>query len=165
VTLSNNTVSVPDVAISAPILWEVGGSTKEMNTALAQGVIHVAGTPRPGQQGFTAIAGHSSNYPWVKGDFNAIFAPLTQTVLGQTIELNYNGTMYRYQITKRYEVAPNQTEILNQHDRTGLRLITCTPVGTALRRLIIEADQVFPDPLQAAPFQGSANTAELPSGS
>lgn len=163
VTLPNDTISLGDLKISAPITWEVAMTTKEMNAALEKGVIHLAGTPLPGEQGMASIAGHSSNYPWAKGDFNGIFAPLTKAQTGQLIELNYAGVMYQYKISKIYEVKPNNVDILTDNSRTGLRLITCTPVGTSLRRLVVEADQIFPDPSKAVPFTGQAPTGSLPS--
>jgi LPXTG-site transpeptidase (sortase) family protein len=162
VTLPTNTLALAELNISAPITWNVGFTQNAMNAALKQGVIHLAGTPVPGQQGMAAIAGHSSNYYWVKGDFNDIFAPLTKAQLGQRFELNYEGVMYQYQIHRIYEVKPNNTEVLSNNDKTGIRLITCTPVGTALRRLIVEAEQIFPDPASAAPFNGTTFSGALP---
>ncbi|HSI20275.1 MAG TPA: sortase [Verrucomicrobiae bacterium] len=164
VTIPNDTFSAADVKISAPIIWNVESTEKAMNKALERGVIHLSGTPVPGQQGMSAIAGHSSNYAWAKGDFNSIFAPLTKTKVGQTLEVNYQGVMYRYEVTRVYEVKPTNTAILADHSKTGIRLITCTPVGTSLRRFIVEAEQVFPDPALAAPFNGSSLNGTLPSG-
>lgn len=162
VTLPNDTLALSTLKVSAPVLWDIAYNDKAMTEALRNGVIHLAGTPKPGEQGMAAIAGHSSNYPWVRGGFNHIFAPLTKAKVGQTIELNYNGTMYRYTISKVYEVKPSEVQLLNDHSRTGLRLITCTPVGTSLRRLIVEADQVFPEPATARAFAGQALAAALP---
>ncbi len=161
VTIANNSISAIKV-VSAPIIWDVGASEAEMDSALQKGVIHLAGTPLPGQKGMVAIAGHSSNYVWAKGDFNSIFAPLTKVKAGQVFDINYNGTMYRYQVSKVYEVNPSDANVLNDNSKTGIRLITCTPVGTSLRRLIVEADQIFPDPNITAPFNGSTFNGTLP---
>jgi LPXTG-site transpeptidase (sortase) family protein len=163
VTLPNDTFSAADLKISAPIIWEVPFNDKDMNKALEKGVIHVAGTPLPGQQGMTTIAGHSSNFAWAKGQFNQIFAPLTKATPGQTFEINYQGVMYRYEVTRVYEVKPNRVDIMSDHSQTGARFITCTPIGTSLRRLIVDAKQVFPDPTYSAPFTGNAFNGTLPS--
>jgi LPXTG-site transpeptidase (sortase) family protein len=162
VTLPNETLAASELSVSAPVIWEVPFIEDAMNSSLEKGVIHIAGTALPGQQGMSAIAGHSSNYPWSKGQFNTVFAPLTKAKIGDTFEINYKGTMYQYKVSKVYEVKPTEVAILSDHSRTGIRLITCTPLGTSLRRLIVEADQVFPDPKYAAPFNGSALNGSLP---
>jgi LPXTG-site transpeptidase (sortase) family protein len=164
VTLPDNTFAASDLKISAPITWNVGFTDSEMNSALENGVIHIAGTALPGQKGMTAIAGHSSNYVWAKGKFNSIFAPLTKAQPGQIFEINYQGTMYRYRVSRVFEVQPTDTQVLGENNMTGVRLITCTPVGTSLRRLIVDAEQIFPDPALSAPFNGNTFSGSLPSG-
>jgi LPXTG-site transpeptidase (sortase) family protein len=162
VTIPDDTFAVSELGISAPIVWNVAFEERVMNKALESGVIHLNGTAVPGQQGMSAIAGHSSNLPWARGQFNTVFASLTKAKEGQLFEINYNDTMYQYRVTKVYEVRPTDVQILNDHSRTGIRLITCTPLGTSLRRLIVEADQVFPDPKFAAPFTPSNLAGTLP---
>lgn len=157
VTLPDNTFAAADLKISAPVQWNIAPDTKSMNAALPNGLIHLAGTPLPGQKGMVAIAGHSSNYPWVKGSYNNVFAPLTKTKVGQVFELTYQGVQYRYQVSKVYQVKPNNTEVLNNNQETGIRLITCTPVGTSINRLIVEAVQIAPDTSAAANFDGTFN--------
>jgi LPXTG-site transpeptidase (sortase) family protein len=162
VTIPNNTFAAGDVNIAAPILWDVAFDDTSVNKALQNGVIHIAGTALPGQNGTIAIAGHSSNYPWIKGDFNSIFAPLTKMKPGQLIEVNYEGTMYHYNVTRVYEVSPNDLSVLKSTGKAKLVSITCTPVGTSLRRLIVEADQIFPDPGTNKAFNGSDLNGSLP---
>lgn len=162
ITLPENTLATEDLKISAPVQWNVGFTDKEMNAALPNGLIQLAGSAVPGQKGMVNIAGHSSNYPWVKGKFNSVYAPLTKAKAGMVFEINYQNTMYRYQVTKVYEVNPNDTGVLSDNSETGIRLITCTPVGTSLHRLIVEAQQIFPDPNAAAPFSGAIFSGSLP---
>ena len=47
----------------------------------------------------------------------------------------------------------------------GLRLITCTPVGTSLNRLVVEAKQISPDPAgNLAYTQQNYTGGSIPSG-
>jgi len=53
-------------------------------------------------------------------------------------------------------VPPSQTDVLSQPvERSILTLMTCTPVGTAKNRLVIQFDQTSPDP--AKNHEPSAN--------
>lgn len=47
-------------------------------------------------------------------------------------------------------------------------LITCTPLGTALNRLLVFADQISPDPTKAAAAPtdtSSSNSTQMPTNS
>ena len=161
-TIPDNTVSYSDLGVSAPVQWDTPFLDAPMQKALETGVIHIAGTAKPGQNGMAIITGHSSNYYWDKGAFNNVFAPLTKAKAGQTIDLAYNGAQYSYTVTKIYEVKPTQLDVLQAGSKPGLRLITCTPVGTSLRRLVVEAEQTSPDPALATAFTQSVATGALP---
>lgn len=160
--IPNNTISVPGLGISAPVTWNVPLTDQDTHNALEIGTAHIQGTALPGQNGMAVISGHSSNYIWDKGQYNTIFAPLHKTNVGDEIDANYNGTTYVYKVTKIYEVKPTQLEVLEGAGTPGIRLVTCTPIGTALRRLVVEAVQVSPDPSTATPFTAAQFTADLP---
>ncbi|MFS8158912.1 MAG: sortase domain-bontaining protein, partial [Candidatus Roizmanbacteria bacterium] len=45
-----------------------------------------------------------------------------------------------YEVFEKFEVTPDQVSVLaQQYDKPYLTLITCTPPGTVLRRLIVNA--------------------------
>lgn len=133
------------VGISAPIEWETPYSAKNIKVALQSGVAHVKGSAQPGGNGTTIITGHSSNTAWAKGGYKTVFAPLLKSELGDTFSVDYSGTTYTYQVTEVYEVDPTRVELLNGKDGVAIRLITCTPLGTDKRRLIIDAKQISPE--------------------
>lgn len=144
--VSNPTFIYEKVGIAAPVEWDVPYSAKNIKVALQSGVAHVKGSAQPGSNGTAIITGHSSNLAWVKGDFKTVFAPLLQSQLKDRFSVKYNGTTYEYEVTQVYEVDPGKVEILRGTDGVAMRLITCTPLGTDKRRLIIDAVQVNPTP-------------------
>jgi LPXTG-site transpeptidase (sortase) family protein len=160
--LPNNTVIVNELNISAPVNWDTSFAESVIQEKLKSGVIHLQGTAKPGQVGTVVIFGHSSNFPWVKGDYNTIFATLPSTKIGQEITLQYNNQTYVYKVTKTYEVQPTDMSVLNGDSTNHLRLITCTPVGTSLRRLIVEADQISPSPASNTAFSQTKFTGTIP---
>ena len=56
------------------------------------------------------------------------------------IIVEYDGITYTYRVTNKIEVKPDDTYILEQrYDARELKLVTCTPPGTLLRRGIVFA--------------------------
>ena len=161
-SIPENTVSVPDLAISAPVHWNTALIEKTVQKQLASGVVHIAGTALPGQKGMVVITGHSSNYPWDKGLYNTVFAPLHKARVGQVVSLNYKNIEYTYKVSKIYEVKPTNLTVLEDGNETGIRFITCTPIGFTWRRLIVEATQITPDPNANTPFAHEKFSGSLP---
>jgi LPXTG-site transpeptidase (sortase) family protein len=71
----------------------------------------------------------------------------------------YGGDKHRYVIKEKKEVKPSDVSVLDQPVNKRLStLMTCTPVGTTLRRLIIVAQEV--DPLTAEPLEVGEHIAD-----
>jgi len=140
--IPNNSIRIDAIDVSAPILWNITNKPKEVADGLSQGVIHINGTSKPGEPGNVFITGHSSNYPWAKGNYNSIFALLDNLVAGDKIQVNNNGSNYIYTVTDKKVVNPDDISVMQQTSDNRLTLMTCVPVGTNLRRLIVTAQQV-----------------------
>lgn len=102
---------------------------------LRKGVGHFPNTPFPGQLGNAAIAGHRTTYGQPFYDLNKLRPGddiVITTILGDT---------YVYVVTGSEEVGKNDYHVISDSDpsRATLTLITCTPVGTSSRRLVIHA--------------------------
>lgn len=111
---------------------------------LKKGPIHYPGTSLPGDFGNTVIFGHSALPQFYRPkDPLTIFNPLTETKVGDSIHIQFAGISYIYSVKKIIEVAPDQIEVLSQdYSSRKLTLITCVPLGTYWRRLVIQADLV-----------------------
>lgn len=162
--VANNHISVPVLDINAPVTFGVNNTAKEVVTNLENGPIQINGTSLPGQTGNIYITGHSSNYVWAKGDYNSVFALLDKLVIGDLIYINYNNTVYEYQIFDRKIVLPNDTSMLKSTNDSRLTLVTCWPIGTTLKRLVLLANQIHPDPKNNTVPNTPANFQSLPSG-
>ncbi len=115
---------------------------KEMQQALQDGVVHYPGTSTPGQNGNMAITGHSSYFPWDPGRFKDVFALLHKVVIGDKIVIYWDQKKHVYEVNDIKVVLPQDISVLKQTPEEKLTLITCTPVGTNLKRLIISANPV-----------------------
>lgn len=163
---------IPKINVDVPIIYGVSNKYQDQMDAMAKGVMHFSipgASSVPGQVGNMVIAGHSSNDILDTGDYKFIFAQNEKLEPGDTIYINYNSIRYTYTVTKKQVVLPTDVSALTTPtDKPILTLITCVPLGTALKRLLVTAEQVSPDPSKAAPApatNGSDATTALPGNS
>jgi len=147
----DNRLIIPALKINVPLIdpprtnlikedW--GNLEKDIQASLQEGVIRYPGTALPGTGGNVFVTGHSSYYPWDPGRYKDIFAVLHHLNLGDRVMVIYGQKKYEYQVTAKKTVLPSEVEILTQNIANQLTLMTCTPVGTNLKRLIITAQEI-----------------------
>ena len=57
----------------------------------------------------------------------------------------FGGDRHTYRVVSKREVKPNDVSVLDQPTTKRIAtLMTCTPVGTTLRRLIVTAEEIDP---------------------
>lgn len=115
-------------------------------TNLNKGLIQYPDTAYPGDVGAPVIFGHSVlrqfYNPSLKNPnrYNSIFSTIMTLKQGEKIYLTHQNVKYTYVVLEKTEVKPEDTYILAQrHDAKLLKLVTCTPEGTYLRRGVVTA--------------------------
>lgn len=164
---------IPKIGVDVPIVWDANAASQDsLNAAMDNGVawFNIKGAnARPGEKGNFVVSGHSSNDWLDQGDYKFIFARLEQMKEGDTVYVNYNGTRYTYTITHTKVVKPTDvSSLMTGTEKPHMTLITCTPLGTALNRLLVFADQVSPDPNtapEATTQTTSSSATKMPSNS
>lgn len=164
---------IPKLNVEVPIEFNTTPDYNAQMKAMENGVAWF-GIPgansKPGQVGNTVLSGHSSNDIIDGGNFKFIFARLEQLATGDTFYVNYQEKRYTYTVTKREVVKPTEvTKLIYPTDKPVVTLITCTPIGTALNRLLVTAEQVSPNPKEATQAPETAtssnNDAAMPGNS
>lgn len=137
--LPENRLYVDKINLDAPIIWNV--TEDQIINQLKNGVAHYGGTSLPDQtQGNVFVTGHSSGYIWSKDLYNQVFAILDQLQNGDKIALTYQNKKYTYEVYDKITVNPKQLEVLKSSgDERIISLMTCVPIGTSLKRLIVKA--------------------------
>lgn len=133
------TVSIPKVNIEKAEV-RMGGED------LRQSLIQYPGTAMPGQLGAPVIFGHSILRQFYNPDIDnpnrylSLFSKIMTLDNGDEIYIDYDDIRYTYRVTDKVEVKPEDVFILQQRmNNRELKLITCVPEGTYLRRGIILA--------------------------
>lgn len=158
-----NKIIIPKTNVEAPVHYGVGNDHDSQMKAMETGTAHFAipgANSVPGQIGNTVVAGHSSNDVFASGAYKFVFVQNEKLDAGDVIYMHYNGIRYTYTITKKEVVMPTQVDKLTyQTDKPVLTLISCVPLGTAEKRLLITAEQVSPSPSEAKPQSDNSDTA------
>ncbi len=131
-TLSIPSINLKDVSV------EINGDD------LKKSAVQYPGTALPGTFGNTVIFGHSTSpFLYKVGDPISIFNPLLKTKIGDEIIIYFDGVTYRYIVKNIAEMDPDKIEVLAQrYDKYELTLVTCTPLGTYLRRFVVRAELI-----------------------
>lgn len=139
-------VVIPSINVTAPVVSEPGTAEWQVQLALRRGVVRYATSAEPGQPGNVVLFGHSSGQPWAPGDYKFVFTLLDKLKPGDTVQLDSDGTRYTYQVTGSQVVLPDQISVLEHTADPTLTLITCTPVGSSAKRLVVSAKLIRPLP-------------------
>lgn len=132
-------LSIPKVGITnAEVV--LGGSN------LDQHLIQYPGTSFPGDLGAPVIFGHSVLRQFYNPKetnarrYVSIFSTIMTLKIGDPIYIKDGSTTYTYRVSNKTEVKPTDRYILDQQlDSRQLKLVTCTPEGTTLRRGVVTA--------------------------
>ena len=166
---AENTISIPKINVKAPVVYEPSILEANVQKALENGVVHYGNTSNPGEAGNVAIFGHSSNDWWEPGNYKFVFVLLDKLAPGDQVTIDYNQRRYVYEVTGSKVVEPTDVSVLNKTSEPTLTLITCTPPGTSLRRLVVTAKQISPAPgsntAVASNTAANAQATALPSTS
>lgn len=131
---SNYYLSIPKLKIDqAKVI--VGSSD------LKASLIQYPQTALPGQLGSPVVFGHSVLPQFYNPkSYITIFSTLYKLKEGDEIYIDYDHIHYKYLVVDMFEVQPTDLSVLEQRfDGRFLTLITCSPPGTYLRRLVIKA--------------------------
>jgi len=135
-------ISIPKVNVENAIV-KLGG------TNLSDSLIQFPGTALPGDPGAPVIFGHSVLRQFYNPSLKnprrdtSIFSTIMTLKTGDEIILKHKGVEYRYAVREKTEVKPEDVYILTQnYDARQLKLVTCTPEGTYLRRGVVTASLI-----------------------
>lgn len=133
--ITHYNLSIPKLGITNAVV-EISGSD------LGKSLIHYPGTANPGEFGSPVIFGHSILRQFYNPkNYMSIFSTIMTLTKGDEITINFDGVEYTYRVIDKLEVKPTDVQILEQrYNGRFLKLVTCVPEGTYLRRGIVIAE-------------------------
>jgi len=132
-------LNISKISVLVPVVGDVDGTNKyTYNKALLSGVAQYKGTALPGQGGNIFIFGHSSTWNG-EGQYAQAFAKLNDLDSGDKIVLYYQNREFIYNVAKKEIVAADDFSSLNPTKSEQVTLMTCWPIGSNLKRLVVVA--------------------------
>ncbi len=139
-----NRILIPKIGKNVPLV-DVNIDNKDIKNIdnifmneLSKWVIRHPKTWMPWKEWNVFIFWHSSNYPWIKWDYNDVFALLDNLYFWDEVIIYYNQKKYVYIIKEKKVIKPWNNKILSREEwKKELTLMTCWPVWTTLNRLIV----------------------------
>ena len=117
-------LSIPKINLAAVV---VEGTS---HRSLLLGPGHMRETPAPGQAGNAVITGHRDTF----------FRHIYELQKGDEILVQRSGKTFKYEVTSKRIVQPDDMSVLKPSQESRLTLITCYPtyyIGPAPERLIV----------------------------
>ncbi len=145
ITPYEDRIVIPRIGKNVPLInveHQDASNSKEWNTVfmkeLENGIIKYPGSADPGTEWNSFIFGHSSNYPWAKGNYNDVFALLNEVQIWDEVIVFFKQRKYVYVVREKTIVKPGHVSSLGDTpDKKQLTLMTCWPLGTTLNRLLV----------------------------
>lgn len=136
-------VEIPSQKIFSKIIESVDPfNQKEYIEKLKQGVAHAKGTGLPGEGRTVYLFAHSSDVPWRITRYNTAFFKLEFVKKGDSILIRKDRNEFKYKVYDKKTIWPSEVKYLKEDQGDILILQTCTPVGTALQRLLVFAKPI-----------------------
>jgi sortase A len=135
--ITSYSISIPKIRIDSMTVT-IGG------TDLSKSLIQYPGTASPGELGAPVIFGHSILRQFYNPkNYMSIFSTIMTLTPGDEINIRYDGVAYNYRVIDKIEVKPEDVQILEQkYNGRYLKLVTCVPEGTYLRRGVVIAELI-----------------------
>lgn len=136
-------LTIPKINAYSPIIEDVDPWKPEIyQEALKKGVAQAKDFSKPGEKGTIFLFAHSSDFIWRLTSYNTVFLRLGELSIGDQIIIEKDGKRHEYKVREKKEVWPSEVQVVTESTADQLILQTCTPIGTALRRLLVFADPV-----------------------
>ncbi len=136
-------IEIPSIKVFSKVIPNVDPfNEKEYLEKLKEGVAQAEGTSMPGEGGTVYLFAHSSDVPWRITRYNTAFFKLDFVKNNDTIYIRRNGKEFKYRVYGKKTVWPSEVSYLKKPQGNILILQTCTPVGTALQRLLVFAKPI-----------------------
>ncbi len=134
-------IYIPQISVEAPIVISQSLDEKELQKDLENGVIYLPGSSALNENGTMIIMGHSSAYPWYQGKYGSIFALLNKLNVGDKFIVFSKNESFVYTVAGKEIKAPKDLIFEKDKNNSVLYLISCWPINTAWKRIVVKAVQ------------------------
>ena len=137
-TSSLHLQTVPE---SIPLVFSDTLEEEKLQEYLKEGAVVLPLGPTFGESGNVVVTAHSSGTQSF-GPYRFAFSKLAELQEGDEFFIHIPNKTYTYKVYKKEIVWPTQVDHLPQDDRSTVTLVTCWPLWTNFKRLLVHSELV-----------------------
>lgn len=130
--------AVPD---PIPLVFSETLEEETLQEYLKEGAVVLPLGPTFGEKGNVVVTAHSSGTQSF-GPYRFAFSKLAELQEGDEFSVTTPNKTYTYKVYKKEVVWPTQVDHLPQDDRSTVTLVTCWPLWTNFKRLLVHSELV-----------------------
>ena len=140
-----NRIIIPKIAKNIPLIDVQNKTVSDVvelenifQSELINWIVRYPWSARPWEKWNSFIFGHSSNFPWIKWDYNDVFALIDNLSFWDEIISYYWQKKYVYKVKEKKVIKPWDISVLKRDEnKKEITLMTCWPIWTTLNRMIV----------------------------
>lgn len=135
-----NSLEIPKIEISAPIIFSQNSGSQLLSELLDQGVVYYPDSVLPGQVGQTIILGHSAPPGWPRIKYDWVFSRLNELEKDDEVIIHFNYKKFKYFVMNKFFLEKGEKipgDLTNSENT--LILISCWPPGKDIGRIAVLA--------------------------
>jgi LPXTG-site transpeptidase (sortase) family protein len=121
---------IPLISVDVPVVLVEDNDEYVIQKALEKGVVLYPDS--------NIILGHSSAYPWYKGEYGSVFSLLNKLKKDDEVFVFSNEKKYAYQVLEKQIKLPKDLSLEQVKDKSTLYLISCWPINTNWKRIVVK---------------------------
>ncbi|MFH1353669.1 MAG: sortase [bacterium] len=137
-------IIIPGLTEPLPLIHSDTLAETQIQQYLKEGAVILPLGTTLGEPGNVVITAHSSGFESF-GPYRFAFAKLGELEVGEEFQITAGPATYTYRIYKTEVVWPSQVDKLPQDDRSTVTLVTCWPIWTNFKRLLVHSELINVD--------------------
>lgn len=137
----SSTLMMRQLSEPLPLIYSDTLEEKQVQQYLKQGAVVLPLGTSIGEPGNVVITAHSSGFESF-GPYRFAFAKLSELKEGEEFQITVNSAVYTYRAYAKEIVWPSQVDKLPQDNRSTVTLVTCWPIWTDFKRLLVHGELV-----------------------
>lgn len=129
-----------------PLVYSDTLEEQQLQEYLKQGAVVLPLGTTFGEPGNVVVTAHSSGTA-AFGEYRFAFARLSELEAGQEFTIATPQATYTYKVYAKEIVWPHQVDKLPNDDRSTVTLVTCWPLWTNFKRLLVHSELVKEEPI------------------
>lgn len=140
----HSTLILPTLEEPVPLVYSDTLEEERIQEYLKEGAVVLPLGTTFGEPGNVVVTAHSSGTA-IFGPFRFAFAKLGELKEGDEFQVKTSTAVYTYRVYDSEIVWPHEVDKLPSDERTTLTLVTCWPLWTNFKRLLVHSELMHVD--------------------